>query len=65
MNKSSIKNIIIAIPDRLGDTVFNTPLFRLFKNIFPNAKIDLLAPTRLSADVLENNPHLQTIYFLS
>ncbi len=62
LDSNKTYNIIIAGPNRLGDTVFCTPIFRLLKTNFPKINIDLFASTKLSASVLENNPYLQTIY---
>ena len=55
------KRILIVLPERLGDTLFRTPLLRLLATIFPNAEIAALAPSKLCAAVLANNPYLTKI----
>jgi ADP-heptose:LPS heptosyltransferase len=46
----------------IGDTLFATPLIRELRTSFPAATIDALVMWRGSKDLLEGNPHLNTIY---
>ncbi len=62
MKKTDIKRIFTVSPNRLGDTVFCTPIFRLLKEICPQAKIDVVALTQLAANVLANNPYIDHIF---
>ncbi|OGT21036.1 MAG: hypothetical protein A3C55_05700 [Gammaproteobacteria bacterium RIFCSPHIGHO2_02_FULL_42_13] len=62
MKETDIKRIFTVSPNRLGDTVFCTPVFRLLKEIYPQAKIDVVALTQLAADVLANNPYIDHVF---
>ncbi len=46
----------------IGDTLFATPLIRELRANFPQATIDALVMWRGSKDLLEGNPHLNTIH---
>jgi len=61
MDIKNSKKILITLPDRLGDTLFRTPLLRLFATILPNAEIAVLAPTKISQAVVTNNPYVKEI----
>jgi ADP-heptose:LPS heptosyltransferase len=50
------------LPARLGDTIFRTPLCKLLPKMFPNATIDALTITSLSAEVLAFNPNINKIF---
>jgi len=63
MTNTNINKVIVAMPERLGDTLFHSQLFRLLKVINPNVQIDVIAPSQLCADVLQNNPHINKIFF--
>ncbi|KPJ67375.1 MAG: hypothetical protein AMJ43_03690 [Coxiella sp. DG_40] len=58
----SVNNIIIAMPERLGDTLFRTPLLRLLKTIIFHVNIDVIAPTDLSYEVLNHNPYINKLF---
>ncbi len=58
----SINNVIIAMPERLGDTLFRTPLLRLLKTIFPHVNIDVIAPTHMCFEVLNHNPYIRELF---
>lgn len=58
----SITNIIVGMPERLGDTLFRTPVLRLLKAIFPHVNIDVIAPTNLSFEVLNYNPYIRELF---
>ena len=62
MNLAKLKKIVVAVPDRLGDTLFCTPFLRLLKTSNKNLAIDILAPTTLAATTLQHNPNIATIY---
>jgi ADP-heptose:LPS heptosyltransferase len=57
-----MNNIIIAMPERLGDTLFRTPLLRLLKTIFPHVNIDVIASTNLSFEVLSHSPYIRKLF---
>ncbi|MDL0087800.1 glycosyltransferase family 9 protein [Campylobacter gastrosuis] len=68
-NKSAVKTELVSEPFKvvcffsntaIGDTLFNTPVFRAFKEKFPNVKtIALLNPKNMA--LFENNPNLDEI----
>jgi len=55
---------IIVLPERLGDTLFHTPSLRLLKEQRPTLKIGVIALSPLCADVLKNNPYVDSLYVL-
>lgn len=54
------KNIIIKMPNWLGDAVMGTPLLEDLKKAFPNAKLTALSLPAV-ADMLAHNPFLDEI----
>jgi ADP-heptose:LPS heptosyltransferase len=55
-----IETIVIYSNTAIGDTLFNTPVFRSLKNNFPNKKIIvILNPTNYK--LFENNPYIDEI----
>jgi heptosyltransferase-2 len=50
----------VVRPDRIGDVVLITPLVRALRKQFPNGSIGVLVRP-YAADVLRNNPHVDTI----
>jgi ADP-heptose:LPS heptosyltransferase len=56
------KNMVMILPERLGDTLFHTPTLRLFKQLKPDLKIDIIALSPLCATVLEHNPYVDAIH---
>lgn len=55
------KNIIIRMPNWLGDMVMATPVIQDIRTAFPNARITAMAPSSL-APLLTGNPHLDEIF---
>jgi len=55
--KQDFKNIIIRMPNWLGDAVMATPLIEDIRNRWPNAKIAALCKPAI-ASLLSANPHL-------
>jgi heptosyltransferase-2 len=55
-------DILIISLAGIGDTLFATPLIRELRFNFPQAKIDALVMWAGSKDLLEGNPHLNSIY---
>jgi len=51
---------LIVRPEKLGDLVVATPVFRAFKETFPDQPLHLLTDDR-SAAVVERDPHLDRI----
>ena len=62
MKLKGLKNIVIVLPERLGDSIFHTPSIALIKKAHPEINIDIIALSPLSAMVVENNPHVRNIY---
>lgn len=60
--KTIMQHIIIVMPKRLGDALMATPALALLKNTYPDAKIDAICLTGLSAAVLQNNPAIKHIF---
>jgi ADP-heptose:LPS heptosyltransferase len=46
----------------IGDTLFATPLIREVRANFPQSQIDVLVLWKGSRDILEGNPHVNTLY---
>ena len=56
-----MKLLIISLAG-IGDTLFATPLIHELRANFPDARIDALVLWNGSKDLLEGNPHLNTVY---
>jgi len=56
-----MKILVISLAG-IGDTLFATPLIHELRANFPDAAIDALVRWRGSKDLLEGNPHLNSIY---
>ena len=56
-----MKILVISMAG-IGDTLFATPLIHELRANFPDATIDALVLWRGSKDLLENNPHLNTVH---
>ena len=55
-------NILVISLAGIGDTVFATPLIHELRANFPEAAIDALVRWNGSKDLLEANPHLNSVY---
>jgi len=55
-----VKILVISLAG-IGDTLFAMPLIHELRANFPDATIDALVLWRGSKDLLENNPHLDTV----
>lgn len=55
------KNIIVRMPNWLGDLVMATPLLADLRSHWPDAQITAMAQSNV-APLLKNNPHIQEIY---
>lgn len=58
------KRILFIVPARLGDALFCTPAIKLLKKHNPNAVIDILATSALSASIFQYNPVVNLIRML-
>src|SRR5438876_2971172 len=56
-----MKILIISLAG-IGDTLFATPLIHEWRASYPDAVIDVLVFWPGSRDVLQDNPHLNTVY---
>ncbi|MCD6045901.1 MAG: ADP-heptose--LPS heptosyltransferase [Gammaproteobacteria bacterium] len=54
--------IVMVTPARLGDTLMCTPAIHLLKQTCPSVKIDIIALSVISADVLRNNPDIDRVF---
>ena len=55
-------NILVISLAGIGDTVFATPLIHELRANFPEAAIDALVRWNGSKDLLEANPHLNSVH---
>jgi len=42
MKLKGLKNIVIVLPERLGDSIFHTPSIALIKKAHPEINIDIM-----------------------
>ena len=56
------KSVVMVTPARLGDTLMCTPAIHLLKQACPSVKIDIIALSELSAEVLRNNPDIHHVF---
>src|SRR6266566_1749358 len=61
IGESGMKLLVISLAG-IGDTLFATPLIRELRTNFPDATIDALVLWPGSKDLLENNPHLNSVH---
>lgn len=61
---AKIKNIMVAVPDRLGDVLVSTQSLRFLKEEIPELNIDILAPNKLATEVFAHNPYIRKAYDL-
>lgn len=64
MTLSKIKSVLVITQNRLGDTLFCTPLIRLLKTTLPHVQTDILASTALASEVFANNPYINKILLM-
>ncbi len=55
-------NILVISLAGIGDTVFATPLIHELRANFPEAAIDALVRWNGSKDLLEANPHVNSVH---
>ncbi len=55
-------NLLVISLAGIGDTVFATPLIHELRANFPGAAIDALVRWTGSKDLLEGNPHLNSVH---
>ena len=60
-NFTAVKILVISFAGN-GDTLFATPLIHELRANFPDATIDALVRWRGAKDLLEGNPHLNSIH---
>jgi len=58
------KKILIVKPDHLGDMLLTTSIFRLLKERFFDARIDIVSG-EWACEILKNNPYISKIYFIN
>lgn len=56
------ERLLYLVPARLGDAVMLTPGLARLKQLRPQADIDVLAATAMSASVYRNNPHCRQVH---
>ncbi|MDB6032198.1 MAG: Lipopolysaccharide core heptosyltransferase RfaQ [Verrucomicrobiales bacterium] len=57
-----MKILVISLAG-IGDTLLATPLLRVLRERYPDAAIDLAVMWAGSRDILQGNPHINTVYF--
>lgn len=55
------KKILIILCENVGDAICTTPAIKLLHDYFPDAQIDALAVTDVSAQVMKHNPIFHSI----
>src|SRR5215470_1411416 len=55
-------DILVISLAGIGDTLFATPLIHELRANFPDAQLDALVRWKGAADLLQGNPHLNTVY---
>ncbi len=55
-----IKKILVIRLDHIGDLLAATPVFRIIKENYPNAKLDVLI-AKYNKDIVRNNPFIDEI----
>jgi len=58
------KNIVIRMPNWLGDAVMATPILHDIRKNYPEAKITILC-SDVIAQLFANNPHLDALLTFS
>ncbi|HEY3698988.1 MAG TPA: glycosyltransferase family 9 protein, partial [Spongiibacteraceae bacterium] len=61
-HKFDYKNVVVILPERLGDALFHTPALRLLKTLRPGIRLDVIALSPLSGEILKNNPHVDNVH---
>ena len=56
-----MERIALLVQKRLGDALFHTPALRWLRGRFPDARIEVLAPSPLAVEVFANNPHCDRV----
>lgn len=59
--KETPNNIIVRMPNWLGDLVMATPVLQDLKSHYPNARITAMCQSNVAA-LLKNNPYIDEIY---
>ena len=62
LKKSREMKILVISLAGIGDTLFATPLIHELRASFPESNIDALVLWSGAMDLLEGNPHLDTVY---
>jgi heptosyltransferase III len=57
-----MKILVISLAG-IGDTLLATPLLRVLRERYPQAVIDVAVMWAGSRDILQGNPHINTVYF--
>lgn len=56
IKEQTVKDIVVANLDSLGDSIWVTPVFKELRERYPNAKITLVC-NRICLDIFSNNPY--------
>lgn len=59
-----MKGILVFFPLRLGDSIFLTPLLKVLRRNYPDARIDAVTLSSVSKEVICNNPHINQAFHL-
>jgi len=54
--------VLLVVSKRIGDTIFCTPALHWLRASWPRLRIDVIAPSRASADVLRHNPAIDRLW---
>lgn len=58
------KSVVVILPERLGDSLFHTPALRLLKTLRPEIRLDVIALSPLSGEILKNNPYVDNVHIV-
>lgn len=61
MKTRELQHIVIVRFSSIGDIVLTTPVVRILRNRFPEARIDFVLKQEF-AELMTTNPHLSTVY---
>ena len=60
-SKKQVQNIIVRMPNWLGDCVMASCIFKDIKNAYPNARITVMISSTLKS-LIENDPHIDEVF---
>lgn len=59
-----MRSLLVVTSSSTGNNIFCTPAIRFLRQHLPDTVIDVVALSRLSGEVFEDNPHINRLYVL-